>query len=214
MSTVARRAVVTGAKLPVRSSSENGQRGYRNFMRKAFYLSLAFLFLVPFISLWEGVPSLQGGTIKGTSLFKSAIGSVSGASIPDSRYLPVLDTDFSDLDARDAQNRPTKTVETQQVLETLFIENLFNLAVVEPSHAMRQITADAMTFSALFKELFFTSVGALIKPVLEGICSSKNRFVHNGDSLWITISVGVLLALPLACRFLKTCAISCLILRC
>jgi len=114
-------------------------------------------------------------------------------------FLPSLNTDFSDLDVRDSQNRPVNNVESRQQIASLFLENLFNLTVVSDPHALREAWAAIDAFSHLFHNLIIECRQIAFKLLEEAIPPPSKRFVHNVHNLWITLSVGVLLSLFL-CR--------------
>ncbi|MFA5975690.1 MAG: hypothetical protein WC859_05925 [Elusimicrobiota bacterium] len=165
---------------------------------KKFAISL--LLFVPFAGLWEGVQSLQTAPTKGIS-YASA-------------FLPIADLDFSNLDARDTQNRPLKSVENQRILSMLFMENLFNLAVVAPLHSWRETAESASLFSRLFNNLFVDFMAPVLKVLDEAFLSSKRRVVHNVHNLWITISVGILIGILLSQNFCLERSVLKLNLRC
>jgi len=145
-------------------------------MRKTLYLLLPLF--IPFVSLREGAPSAGGEMTKGI-IFAS------------SNYLPILDCDLFDLDARDDQNRPINSSASAASLTSLFLENIFSLTVIAPPHAMALAYADAELFSRLFFNLFFNPIERAEWLFSEAIAPPTKRFVHNVDNLWITVSVGV-----------------------
>src|SRR5439155_10787634 len=70
-------------------------------------------------------------------------------------YLPQIDSDFTDLDVRDAQNNPVTDPSASQKLEALFRENLVNLTVFASPHAMNEVFSWLDSFSHLFNKLIF-----------------------------------------------------------
>jgi hypothetical protein len=115
--------------------------------------------------------------------------------------LPQIDVDFSDLDARDAQNYPVRNRIEVQDLTTLFRENLVNLMVFENSHLMVQDLTSIVSFSYLFNKRILLKLYAILELLEEAILTSSRRFVHNGDKLCITFSVGIFSLQLLVCAF-------------
>lgn len=149
-------------------------------MKNALYLT-SLLLCIPFVGLLEG------------DLQKSA-------GIP-TEGIFAASTEFNDLDARDAQNHPISTPEAHRQLAQLFIENLFQMTVVAPSHAALQAAQSIEAFSALFLKAFFASAQGLLAACHAALAPDKKRFVHNVHNLWITLSVGVFLAAALSSLF-------------
>src|SRR5438876_802715 len=113
--------------------------GLPNQMKKNTLL-LLLLCAIPVAALREGG--------------RQAIGdkAVSGIAF----LLPQVDNDFSDLDVRDAQNRPIQAPSARQVLEELFRENLLNLTVFAAPHAVSETANWLNLFSHLFNRLIYT----------------------------------------------------------
>src|SRR5689334_11655011 len=65
---------------------------------------------------------------------------------------PKVDADFSDLDVRDAQNRPVQQPSASQELETLFRENLTQLTVFARPHISAETHNWLNSFSHLFNK--------------------------------------------------------------
>lgn len=106
-------------------------------------------------------------------------------------FLPQSDPDFSDLDVRDAQNRPICSPTANGELAALFRENLLNLTLYAAPHAMAEAYSIAEAFSRLFNSLIFSRVPRVLDAFLEAILPSSRRFVHNVHNLGIIFSVGV-----------------------
>ena len=104
---------------------------------------------------------------------------------------PQIDTDFSDLDVRDAQNNPTQKPSARQELETLFRENLFQLTVLAGPHAMSTTYDWLDTFTHLFNKTIYTRLLAIFDLFQDAYLATVRRFVHNVHNLCITFSVGV-----------------------
>lgn len=151
-------------------------------MRTRLALTSLLFCIIPVVGLWEGGSLLKVG-IPATGNYNAQV------------FLPSLNTDFSDLDVRDSQNRPIKDAKSQQEIASLFLENLFHLTVVAEPHALRQAWAGLETFSHLFHNLIFDCGQAVFRWLDEAIPPPSKRFVHNVNNLWTTISVGVLLSL-------------------
>jgi hypothetical protein len=143
-------------------------------MKKKTFL-LLLLCAIPAAASREGDPSTQVG--------KEALGIA--------YLLPQRDSDFSDLDVRDAQNNPIQSPSASQELEVLFRENLVNLTVFASLH----VTTEALTwmdsFSHLFNRSIFTRLSTAFDALQDVLLPSSRRFVHNVDNLCITFSVGV-----------------------
>jgi len=65
---------------------------------------------------------------------RQATGDVAATGI--AFLLPAADADLSDLDVRDLQNNPVSSPSATQELADLFRENLLNLIVFAPPHAV------------------------------------------------------------------------------
>jgi hypothetical protein len=140
-----------------------------------------FLGTIPFVGLWKGAPSLQvGRPTKGIDAAQA--------------YLPHLSLDFTDLDARDAQNRPVQNDTAQSRLTSIFLENLFSLTVAEAPHDLREAWSMLEAFSLLFHKAILRTRLAVVQLVEALLKPSSRRVVHNVGNLWVTISVGVILA--------------------
>ena len=177
-------------------------------MKNRLYLiSILVLCSIPFVASWEGASSVEGSpATEGMSV---------SAAIPNAAsFMPVLDTDMSDLDVRDAQNRPVYNAAARQNLAALFIENLFDLAVVQNLPGVRQIWADIELFSRLFRNLIFNIFYPINTTLPEALARAQKRFVHNVHNLWITLSVALLLCSLLYATILARSCQQSIILRC
>jgi len=108
-----------------------------------------------------------------------------------SNYLPNIQTDFSDLDVRDAQNRPVKTPEMTGELVALFEDNAIDLVLRQTPPALQVLHRALDTFSPLFKEVFFTLSRGIYRPLQAAFLSRTRRVVHNVYNVWITFSDGM-----------------------
>jgi hypothetical protein len=99
-------------------------------------------------------------------------------------------SDFSDLDVRDAQNKGIESPAAVQELTTLFRENLVNLTVFAPPHAMTETFNWMDSFSHLFNKLIIVRLSVFFGVVQEAILPSTRRFVHNVHNLCTSFSVG------------------------
>jgi hypothetical protein len=128
--------------------------------------------------------------------------------------MPILDTDMSDLDVRDAQNRPVISAAARQGLSALFMDNLFNLTVVYSLHGIRQAISDVEILSRLFRDLIYNVACTLARALPSALKPPSKRFVHNVHNLWTTFVVGVFLAILMSAKLLAkpaphTCQIRC-----
>ena len=161
-------------------------------------LLLLLFCAVPVTALWEGGPSLQvDKTVPGTAFL-----------------LPKIDTDFSDLDVRDAQNRPIQTPTARQELETLFRENLVNLTVFISPHVFTEALSWIDSFSHLFNKSIFARLVVVVGLFQDAFLPPNRRFVHNVHNLCTTLFVGIFLTFSLlsirptstsACRLILRC---------
>jgi len=116
-------------------------------------------------------------------------GGVEGTAV--APYLPIaLQTDFSDLDARDAQNRPISQPAAFGELDVLFRQNLSDLMGRAAPHSMRSIVEAWASISGLFNKGFLIPFVRLFSLVETAFLSAVRRVVHNVNKLWITISDG------------------------
>jgi len=159
---------------------------------KLYSLSVFAVLLIPFVAPREGSSIATVG--------RATEGNVISAA----SFMPVFDWDMSDLDVRDAQNRPIRDAQSTQTLTELFINNLFGLAVVNNLHAIDEIWNELTAFSRLFHGLIFNVVYALNQSIPKAWLPSTKRFVHNVHNLWIVLSVGLCFcSLQLAPLFIK-----------
>jgi hypothetical protein len=141
---------------------------------KKITLLLLLLCAIPVAALREGGHRLSDGkAAHGIALFMSQV-----------------DTDFSDLDVRDAQGNAVQNPSAKQALETLFRENLITLTVFEKPHSMRQIYSWLDSFSHLFNKLIFMRVLIAFDALQDILLPAQRRFVHNVHNLCTTFSVG------------------------
>jgi hypothetical protein len=99
--------------------------------------------------------------------------------------------DFSDLDARDSQNRPILRAESTQALATLFRENLLDLTVFAGPHAATQTMSQIESILHLLNKSILMNAPTVFGLLIEAIMPPSRRFVHNVHNLWITFSVGL-----------------------
>jgi len=165
-----------------------GAAGLPNSMTYKQYSISLLLCTIPFVGLWKGAPSVRvGGPTKGIVSARA--------------YLPQLSLDFTDLDARDAQNRPLEDDPSRPSLTSIFLENLFTLTVVQAPHDLREAWSLLDAFSHLFHNAILT-VSQTFNGILDAFLNRPgNRFVHNVNNLWVTISVGVFPALFLSANY-------------
>ena len=163
--------------------------------------------MIPFVAPWEGAPSVKAG-------YAAEGISVSAASSNAASFMPVLDTDMSDLDVRDAQNRPVSNASARQDLAALFLDNLFTLAVTCDLNAARAMWSDIELISRLFHNLIFDLLYTFQTAPPEALIKPVKRFVHNVHNLWISLSVGMLLSSLLSATILVRSCQQTVILRC
>jgi hypothetical protein len=175
---------------------------------RLYSISIYAVFLIPFVGPWEGASSLKAGyTTEGTAFKQAAYQSAAS-------FMPILDTDMSDLDVRDTQNRPVREAGSSQGLTELFMNSLFNLTVVGNLHGISQIWEDISLFSRLFHDLIFNIFYPLREAIPKALQPSTKRFVHNVHNLWISLSVGLFLCISGFMNFLAKPSHQKLILRC
>jgi NAD/NADP transhydrogenase alpha subunit len=136
---------------------------------------LLLLCAIPVAALWEGGRQTPGDT------------AVSGIAL----FMPQADTDFSDLDARDAQGNAIQNSSAKQELENLFRENIVTLTVFATPHYMAQTMDWLDSFSNLFNKLILMRVLIAFEAFQEAILPLTRRFVHNVHNLCVTFSVGI-----------------------
>jgi hypothetical protein len=112
--------------------------------------------------------------------------------------------DFSDLDARDAQNQPILKAESAQALILLFRENLLDLTVFAGPHAATQTLCEIESILHLLNKTILMNSPIVFEFLCEAIMPPTRRFVHNVDNLWITFSVGLFAG----CCLLSTLALN------
>jgi hypothetical protein len=161
-------------------------------------LLLLLLCAIPVARLWEeGRWSYSGSQAAGTAFLLAPAAS-----------------DFSDLDARDAQNHPIRTAEAANQLTTLFRENLLNLMVFANSHSITQAYNEMDSFLYLFNKSILSRLFILFEAFQEAFLPPTRRFVHNVHNLWITFSVGAFAGCLLISAFTLQRAPRTLNLRC
>ena len=99
--------------------------------------------------------------------------------------------DFSDLDVRDAQNQPIKTVTAIGELVGIFQENALLLMLRQTPHVRQTLEFLIKSFSSLFIGHFYKSLENEIRRFEQAFLRVIRRVVHNVDNLWITPSVGI-----------------------
>ena len=115
-----------------------------------------------------------------------------GLAVTGIAYLmPQVDNDFSDLDVRDAQNRPVQAPQAKQQLEELFRESLINLTVFAAPHIVSQTEEWLNQFSHLFNKSIFARLVVVVGLFQDAFLPPNRRFVHNVHNLCVTFSVGV-----------------------
>ena len=128
--------------------------------------------------------------------------------------MPQVDNDFSDLDVRDAQNRPVQAPGAKEKLAALFRENLITLTVFAAPHAIAETENWLNQFSHLFNKWIFARLVVVVGLFQDAFLPPNRRFVHNVHNLCTTLFVGIFLSCSLL-RFRPTSASpSRLILRC
>ena len=177
-------------------------------MKNRLYSIAVFaVILIPFVAPWEGAGRSNGQHAAEGIRFH-------GASQNASSFMPVLDVEMSDLDARDARNRPINGSSSSQVLRDLFISSLFKLSVVDELHGLRQIWSDLQLYSHLFRDLIFNVFHPLWCAVPLALQPAIKRFVHNVHNVWIPFLVGVFLCGFLTLKTSRNTSLQHLILRC
>ena len=128
--------------------------------------------------------------------------------------MPQVDNDFSDLDVRDAQNRPVQAPQAKQQLEELFRESLINLTVFAAPHIVSQTEDWLNQFSHLFNKSIFARLVVVVGLFQDAFLPPNRRFVHNVHNLCTTLFVGIFLTFSLlsirptstsACRLILRC---------
>jgi hypothetical protein len=152
---------------------------------RLYSVAISAFFVIPFVALREGGPSKAAGAATNGLYGTRAVAAATAS------FMPVLDTDFSDLDVRDAQNRPVSNLQALENLTDLFRQTLFNLGVAGDLHGMSLIWSDLELFSRLFHDLIFNTVYPIFQAVPKALLTAQKRFVHNVHNLWIAVSVGV-----------------------
>jgi|GEM_PF-1737336 hypothetical protein len=99
--------------------------------------------------------------------------------------------DLSDLDVRDAENHRITNPVAHEELTELFRENLVNLMVFAPPHAMAATMSWIESISHLFSKSILKRLSIIFEPFQVLILPPSRRFVHNVDNLWVTFSVGL-----------------------
>ena len=110
-------------------------------------------------------------------------------SVPNPRYLPEVDLDLSDLDVRDAQNRPVSNASALANLQALFVDNWCTAARQPLLHLVDQTDYLLLMFSRLFNNVFFASVDRPIRRQFDALFSPKKHVVHHVEKLWISFVV-------------------------
>jgi len=178
---------------------------------RLYSIAIFAVFIIPFVAPWEGGHTgTVGQATKGIRFDKAVLQTSRGAA----SFMPVLETDMSDLDVRDAQNKVVQNAGESQILADLFMDGLFNLAVVGSLHGINQIWSDLELFSRLFHDLIFNIFYPLQQALPKALLPSTKRFVHNVHNLWISLSVGLLLCTSLISFFSLNSSCQRLILRC
>lgn len=133
-------------------------------------LLLVLLCAIPFATLLEGGHRSHDGNV------------ASGIAL----LAPKIDADFSDLDVRDAQNKPVQQSAASQELEVLFHENLIILTLFARPHISAEVYSWLNSFSHLFNRSIFTRLLIVFGHTQEAYFPPTKRFVHNVHNLWIT----------------------------
>lgn len=123
-------------------------------------------------------------------LLSSPVWQGEGDSLQKITYLPVLEQDFSDLDVRDAQNRPVSTPDAVGELVVLFRDSAIQLALEATPPALQGLRTLIDEFSHLLKDAFYDCRRKAKKHFQEAISSSLRQVVHNVHNLWITLPDG------------------------
>jgi len=149
-------------------------------MKKTILL-LLFLCAIPVAALVEGGRQTPGDNAATGIAF----------------LLPQVDNDFSDLDVRDAQNRPVQAPSAKEALEELFRENLLNLTVFAFPHAVSETNNWLILFSHLLNKAIYARLALIIGLFQEAVLPSNRRFVHNVHNLCTTFFVGLFVSFAL-----------------
>jgi hypothetical protein len=177
---------------------------------RLYSIAISVLFLIPFVAPWEGGHTgMVGQATRGVRFDAAAPGSQDAAI-----FMPVLDTDTSDLDVRDSHNRPVRSVVASQSMSELFMDSLFNLAVVDSLHGINQIWSDLELFSRLFHNLIYNIFYPLQQAIPKVWQPPTKRFVHNVHNLWISLSVGMFMSMAMFLIFSAKPSCQKIILRC
>jgi hypothetical protein len=139
--------------------------------------SLIALIFIPFVGLGEGATK---GFYLDTPLSAQTL----------QVWIVPTEVDLSDLDVRDAQNRPVSSASARARLRDLFVDNLYQIAVEPLSHETLEVAFLLEASSRLFKDSFFHFYTPPLRRFLEALSGGKNRIVHNVNKLWITFTVG------------------------
>ena len=153
---------------------------------RLYSLSIYAVLLIPFVAPWEGGPSANGGVPAGGIALSAAYKNAAS-------FMPVIDLDLADLDVRDARNQPVQGAEARDSLAALFMDNLFNLAVLSSLHGISQILSDLELLSRLFHNLIFNIASTLARALPSALQPPSKRFVHNVHNLWTVFIVGIFL---------------------
>jgi hypothetical protein len=143
-------------------------------MKKKTLLVL-LLCAIPVAALREGGASKPLGTSAATGI---------------AFLMPQIQSDFSDLDVRDAQNRVISSPSATQELTTLFRENIVNLTVFASPHAMTEVFNYIDSLSHLLNKLIITRLTVIFGVFQDAFLPPIRRFVHNAHNLCIRFSVG------------------------
>jgi|SRR5437879_3050458 len=153
-------------------------------------LLLLLLCAFPVAALWPATKSLAGPPSHngGKGVSSARVGAAaSGIAL----FIPQADTDFSELDVRDAQGNAVQSPSAKQELENLFRENIITLTVFASPHSMTATMSWLDSFSNLFNKLIFMRISAAFEAFQDIILPAQRRFVHNVHNLCATFSVGV-----------------------
>src|ERR1051325_3892232 len=118
---------------------------------KKIKLLLLFFCVIPVAVLREGGRQTAGGT------------TASGIAY----MLPTQDVDFSDLDMRDAQNRPIAGASAAEKLAALFRENLVSLKVFAIPHSLSESLNWINSISHLVNRTILTPLRVLFEWFME-----------------------------------------------
>jgi hypothetical protein len=178
-----------------------------NMKNRLYLLSIFAITLIPFVGPWEGASSAMSSQATKGIPYQAAYKNAAS-------FMPVLDTDMSNLDVRDAQNRPVSQANSQQELAALFMDSLFEMSVIANTHLVQAIWQDIELYSHLFRDLIWNVYYPLIADLPEALLRASKRFVHNVHNVWITLLLQlVLCSLLSATVLIRSCQHS-VILRC